>query len=308
MDKLKVAFFTGIWRSGSTILGRIMETSNQAIFIGEIREFWVKGAKEKSICSCGKKFQECPFWSKITEEYLKSFPGETLEEISKKIVEFENRSNYFRLRKYLKNKNDLELKKSLDNYLSHYEKIYETISKITGKKIILDTSRLPRILLALSFSDDIDLYPIYMIRDPRGIINSLIQKDIRHSVKNRRNAFMHMLVWNSKNLFNLDLVKKLNNLNSIYISYEKFTENPERTIEKINKVLNLNLKLEKSDGQFYVNLEPSHIFAANRTRFHTGKTFIIEDTKWKEDLSWPSKLLILLGSYPLYKYIVKKLD
>jgi hypothetical protein len=306
MEKLKIVFFTGIWRSGATILGRIIETSHQAFFIGEIREFWIKGNDKKSICSCGEKFENCSFWNKVTEEYLKSFPEENIDEISEKIKEFEKRSNYFRLRKFIKNKSDINFKKSLDYYLNHYVKMYEAIATVTGKKMLLDTSRLPRILLALSFSEIIDLYPIFMIRDPRGLINSLIQKDIRHKVKNRRNTLMQILVWDVKNLFNLDLIKKLKNLNSKFISYENFTKGPEKVIEKLNKFLNLSLKLNEESDQFYINLEPSHIFAANRTRFQLGKTVIFEDKKWEKELGWARKILIIVLAYPLYRYIVKK--
>jgi hypothetical protein len=306
MGKIKVVFFTGIWRSGATILARIMETSKQAFFIGEIREFWVKGNDKKSICSCGEKFENCNFWNKVTEEYLKSFPENNTDEISKKIIEFEKRSNYYKLRKYLKNKDDKEFKKSLDYYLNHYEKMYEAIAKVTGRKILLDTSRLPRILLALSFSKKIDLYPIFMIRDPRGLINSLIQKDIRHEVRDRRSSLKQILVWNAKNFFNLDLMKKLKNLNSLYICYENFAKNPRNVIEKINNMLKMNLKLDENDGQFSANLEPSHMFAANRSRFQSGKTEIFEDDRWKKQLNWSSKFLIFTLSYPLYKYVVKK--
>ncbi|MEJ2195789.1 MAG: hypothetical protein P8X73_13160 [Ignavibacteriaceae bacterium] len=47
MEKIKVVYLTGFWFSGATILGRSLKSSNEAIYVGEIRDYWTKGKRFK---------------------------------------------------------------------------------------------------------------------------------------------------------------------------------------------------------------------------------------------------------------------
>jgi len=306
MEKIKIIYLTGFWFSGATILGRSLKSSEEAIYVGEIRDFWTKGLKKNENCSCGERFESCSFWTMVTEEYLNSFPSNNIEKISKELSEIEKTKNYFKLRKFIKNKDDNYVRQLLDTYLKHTEKLYESISKVSGKNIIVDSSRLPGRLLALSLSTKIEIFPIYIIRDPRGVINSLIRKDFRNFGEIRNSTFKHILTWNVKNLLSLDSVKKLNSHDTLYLLYKNFTRNPARIFEKIKKSLNCTLNYEEKNGKVSLYLEPGHVFTGNRSRHDTGKITITEDVKWKQELSWQRKVLISATSLPLLKYVVKK--
>ena len=306
MEKIKIIYLTGFWFSGATILGRSLKSSEEAIYVGEIRDFWTKGLKKNENCSCGERFESCSFWTMVTEEYLNSFPSDDIEKISKELSEIEKTKNYFKLRKFIKNKDDNYVRQLLDTYLKHTEKLYESISKVSGKNIIVDSSRLPGRLLALSLSTKIEIFPIYIIRDPRGVINSLIRKDFRNFGEIRNSTFKHILTWNVKNLLSLDSVKKLNSHDTLYLLYKNFTRNPARIFEKIKKSLNCTLNYEEKNGKVSLYLEPGHVFTGNRSRHDTGKITITEDVKWKQELSWQRKVLISATSLPLLKYVVKK--
>jgi len=306
MEKIKVIYLTGFWYSGATILGRSLKTSEQAIYVGEIRDYWTKGLKKNGRCSCGERFKSCNFWTRVTDEYLKSFPTVDMENVSKDLFELEKTKNYFKLKKFIKYKNDIHVQQLLDTYLEHTEKLYEIISKISGKNIIIDSSRLPARLLALSRSTKIEIFPIYIIRDPRGVINSLIKKDLRFYDEIRNSIFKHILTWNAKNLLSLDSVNKINSGNTLYLEYKNFTRNPAQVLEKIRKSLNFKLNYEDENGKVSLHLEPGHVFTGNHSRHHTGKISITEDLKWKKELSWQKKVLISVTSLPLLKYMVKK--
>ena|SRR3989304_3282950 len=306
MEKIKIIYLTGFWFSGATILGRSLKSSEEAIYVGEIRDFWTKGLKKNENCSCGERFESCSFWTMVTKEYLNSFPSNDIEKISKELSEIEKTKNYFKLRKFIKNKDDNYVRQLLDTYLKHTEKLYESISKVSGKNIIVDSSRLPGRLLALSLSTKIEIFPIYIIRDPRGVINSLIRKDFRNFGEIRNSTFKHILTWNVKNLLSLDSVKKLNSHDTLYLLYKNFTRNPARIFEKIKKSLNCTLNYEEKNGKVSLYLEPGHVFTGNRSRHDTGKITITEDVKWKQELSWQRKVLISATSLPLLKYVVKK--
>jgi len=306
MKKNKVLYFTGFWYSGATILGRSVVSSNQAMYVGEIRDFWTKGLHKNEKCSCGDSFEDCGFWQKVRDEYFKSFPSMDIKKITQDLHELEKTSNYFKLRKYLKNMKNDHIKELLNTYLTHTEKLYEIISEISGKNIIVDSSRLPARLLALSGSEKIDFYPVYIIRDPRGVINSLIKKDIRDYGKNRHSIFKHILIWIVKNLLSLDSLKKLNSNNTMYLSYKSFTRYPAEVFEKLGKNLNCLIVYEKENENVSLQLEPGHVFTGNRSRHEVGKINITEDIKWMKELSWYRKLIVSVTSLPILKFIVKK--
>ena len=306
MRKIKVIYITGWWRSGATILSRSLGTSKEAVFAGELKDYWRIRFMKNNKCSCGERFPTCAFWQEVSNEHIKAFPSINFEELKNEFREIEKWSNYLSLRKLIKNKKRNHLKPILDKYLTHNEKLYEIISEITGGKIIIDSSRNPGRLLALLSSDKIEMYTINIIRDPRAAMNSLIQTDIRNVHENRQNTYLNILNWNIKNLLGLDIMRNSDADKGTFISYKNFTRHPARVLKKLEKRLNLPLNYEEYNGKFTIKLEAGHIFKGNRSRFNSGNITITEDTKWEHQLSRFHKILISTTSLPLHKYLLKK--
>ncbi len=306
MEKIKVVYITGFWRSGGTILSRSLGSSNEAVYTGELSDYWRIRFMKHNECSCGERFPACSFWQEVSNEHIKAFPSINFEELKNEFRELEKWSNYFKLRRLIKNKKENSVKPILVKYVKHNEKLYEIIPRITGTKIIIDSSRNPGRLLALLSSNKIEMYTIDIIRDPRAAVNSLIQKSIRVFRKNKQNTLLDMINWNTKNLLFLDIMKNIDADKGTYISYKNFARHPAQVLEKLKKRLNLSLNYEEANGKFTISLEPVHLFSGNQNRFNTGKITIIEDTKWEQQLSRFHNILISLGSLPLYKYLLKK--
>ena len=306
MEKIKIVYLTGFWFSGATILGRSLRTSEQVIYVGEIRDFWVKGLQRNELCSCGEKFDNCNFWQKVKENYMNSFPSEELDRITEELAKFEKWTNYFKLKKFLENKDDKSYQSFLNHYIIHTEKLYECIARQSGRNIIVDSSRIPVRLLALSQSSKVDIFPIYVIRDPRGVVNSLIKKDIRNFGKKKYSSVGHSIKWNVKNLLSLDAMKRINTNNKIYLSYTYFTNNAVRVLEFLEKALKCKINYDIGDGKVSLDLKPGHVFTGNRSRHDRGKISIREDEKWRGELKWGYRILVSIASFPLYKYLLTK--
>ena len=306
MQKIKLIYMAGMWRSGGTVLGRILDCSDQIIFVGNLKDFWRKGLKRNNKCSCGERFENCSFWKEVTKEYKKSFPSENYEELNKEFQRIEKWSRFFKLKKIVINKKENSLKSLLFKYLEHNAKLYEIISNLSGKKIIVDSSRNPGRLLALSLVDKIELFPINIIRDPRGVLNSLINKDIRCYNKIRHSSILNLLHWNIKNYFSMDIMKKLNTNNGMFILYKNFFSYPVQLLEELKRILNCELNYELNNGKFSITLGTGHLFSGNAKRHTSGKITIKEDIEWKEELSLIYKILASVISLPLFKFIVKK--
>jgi len=306
MGRIKIVYLTGFWYSGATILGRSLKTSDQVIYVGEIRDFWVKGLRNNVKCSCGERFSDCTFWQNVKDDYINSFPSDSIEKITQELKKFDKWTNFFKLRKYLKKGNDKSYQQFIDNYLVHTEKLYECISKYSGKNIIVDSSRLAVRLLALSLSKKMELFPIYVIRDPRGVVNSLFKKDIRNFGRIKVSSIKHTIKWNVKNLLTLNAMKVINTNNKLYLGYKYFTKNPASVLEFLEKQLNCRLHFTLENENVSLNLKPGHVFTGNRSRNDSGKISIREDIKWKNELNMVSKILVSIFSLPMYKYIHAK--
>ena len=305
-QKIKLIYIAGMWRSGGTFLGRILDCSDEIIFVGNIKDFWRKGLKRNNKCSCGEGFKTCSFWQSVTKEYMNSFPSIDIEELRKEFKQVEKWLSYFKLKEIVFNKKDNSLKPLLDKYLEHNEKLYEIVSNLSGKKIIVDSSRNTQRLLALSLLNKFQLYPIHIIRDPRGVINTLINKDIRNYNEIRHNTILNLFHWNAKNYFSMKIIDRLSTTRSVNILYKNFAAKPVTVIEGLKKMLNCKINYELDNGKFSINLGTGHIFSGNRERHKSGKITITEDTEWNEELSWLHKVLTSIISVPLFKYIVNK--
>ncbi|MCW8961647.1 MAG: hypothetical protein OQK29_08790, partial [Ignavibacteriaceae bacterium] len=234
------------------------------------------------------------------------FPSIDMESLSNEFINFERLKNYFKLKKVKENKGDKDLKQFLDKYLEHNEKIYEIIAKVSGKNILVDISRIPGRLLALSFSEKLEIYPVYLMRDPRGVLNSFVQADMRYYGENRHSNLRQLITWNANTFFSIKHIKNLSSEKFLFILYSGYVRNPNTELNKLDVLFNDEFNCEEENGNVFINLEPGHVFAGNRSRLVSGNVTIAEDTKWKKQLSWFNKLLTSIISLPLYKYIVSK--
>lgn len=306
MEKIKIIYLTGYGKSGATLIGRHLGQSKNAFFVGELKYFWTRGVLKNYECTCGVKVDNCDIWGKVMNEYLEYFPSIDKEAISTEFVKFERLKNYFKLKKVKENNGDNDLKQFLDKYLEHNEKLYEIIAKVTGKNILVDISRIPGRLLALSFSEKLEIYPVYLMRDPRGVLNSFVQADMRYYGENRHSNFRQLITWNANTFFSIKHIKNLSPEKFLFILYSGYVRNPDEELKKLDELFNAEFNSEVKEGNVFVNLAPGHVFAGNRSRLVSGHVTIAEDTKWKKQLSWFNKLLTSILSLPLYKYIVSK--
>jgi len=306
MEKIKILYLTGYGKSGATLIGRHLGSSAQAFFVGELKYFWNRGLVKNYECTCGEKVDNCSFWKHVINEYLESFPDIDREIISKEFREFEKIKNYFNLKKIKENKGDEAYIQFLAKYLKHNEKLYEAIAKVSGKNILVDISRIPGRLLALSFSDKFEIYPVYLMRDPRGVLNSFVQADMRYYGENRHSNLKQLVTWNANTFFSIKHIKNLSLGKFLFILYSDYVKNPDRELNQLHEILNGNWNSQMNNGKVSINLDPGHVFAGNRSRLVSGNVTISEDTKWRQQLSPVYKFLTTVISLPLYRYVVNR--
>lgn len=291
----RVVLLIGSGRSGSTLIDRILNLDENIIGVGELLNLNTKIFH--NYCSCGEPVIDCPFWSQVIghlkwdeEDYRK------LEEY-RSIFENPKRGYVFRVDNHHESEN-------FGEYLDMKFKIYESISKASGGKIIFDSSKSPQRALNLSKHKELDLKIIYLMRDPRGTIWSFkknFQKNLKAGIQKDmkgRSLLKSIYSWLAINSRAFSTLRKIT-APTLYVSYEDFCQNPENQITRI-----LEFITESNTGQSIdlqnTATELNHAIAGNRLRMQK-EIIIKKDTAWETNLSFLQKTIIYLFTLPTVK-------
>ncbi len=292
--KIKVLYVGGIGRNGSTILGNILGSISGFIHIGELMYFFDRGILENWECGCGTLFNNCPFWQKIVTSL--NMPK---NEAQKMVFLKENglRSRHLFL-------SEKERKKKLE-YMSEYliclEKIYSIIRDNTGCDWIIDSSKFPSHAYFLSQIENIDLYILHLVRDPKSIAYSWWKRPKKlgsqmQKVMPRIHPIRTALVWLEWNY----LFQKIWGKSSKYmfVRFEDFTQKPLAVLRNILQWLQVSSKVLNSlfINENEVRVSVQHTVSGNPVRFNKGSIKISPVTS-ELPLHW--KIIISLITAPL---------
>jgi len=280
-NKPHVIFIQSAGHSGSTLLDMILGTADNAISLGEIRQ-WNKYFTPDSThpeprhekqrfdtCTCGANLDndECSFWNKIHNKY-----GYT-------ITLPENKNLKKDIAGYLVTYYTLEQIAPLNN---DYIRLLIELQEKTGCNTFIDSSKSIQWMLMLARhyqKRDIDLSVILLERDARGVYYShkKIQRNPRKELAQRR--FMHKA---------RNLIVESENIPSVHITYEALNLDNENAIEKIE-----GMGLDLENWQEKVQATTYHLIGGNPMRFKKFKG-LKYDNSWVEKLGSVDKILCKL--------------
>ncbi|HUB35268.1 MAG TPA: sulfotransferase [Solirubrobacteraceae bacterium] len=167
----KVVYVMGAGRSGSTILGVCLGNCEDFFFAGELEEWllradgprWAGGERQR-------------FWEQVRERVV---GGEGL---------FGGRANRCIERSSAALRPDLwparwRMRKA---YRRVAEELVEAVSDVARARYVIDSSHFPLRARELRASKEIELYLIYLVRDPRAVLASNLRELSPHEVAERR--------------------------------------------------------------------------------------------------------------------------
>jgi len=293
---MKILFIGGAGRSGSTLLERILGTCDHFICVGELRFILDRGLYENQLCGCGNPFHECVFWRSVIEkvlEGLKEGDIRRLMNLRKKIV----RTRYipFLLLKRLRPKS---FERRLQEYAYFIEKLYTAIQKISGGRVIVDSSKDPAYGFLLNSIFKENLYVIHLVRDSRATAYSWQRRKKRpeiywkESYMPKRNIFVTSLEWNVRNAL-MELLSKVNK-KSLFAPYEDVCTNPEQIIQKVLHFIGEEEFAQISLKNRRIILKTNHTVAGNPLRFVTGEVQINLDNEWCKRMN-KAKYFVVTG-------------
>lgn len=181
MGEGTVLYINSYMRSGSTLLGMLVHTQTGMAYVGEVRNF--QEAWDKNSCYCGLTLHHCPFWGDVFS-YLDDdplmlrtkMPSNFLQDkISHKLLKYACLMNfpvkYIKLFSHFSRSIQKELD-ATDNVL----KIYNAVLCLPQSRIVCDSSHRDTQAKLLSYRLGDRLKIIHLVRDGRGVVNSVIKR------------------------------------------------------------------------------------------------------------------------------------
>ncbi|MGD8779515.1 MAG: sulfotransferase [Ignavibacteria bacterium] len=309
---MKLIYIISQGHSGSTLLDLILGTHPGFISSGEMRYLnWqlerTKNKKatfeDEDICTCGKDFRKCNFWSNVFEEiksktgidiianprnfnlaYFNSFSYQERDGFARSFLD---KAKGFLVREWLEKGKPLNsikwIEPKIDNWIKNNWLLYESMSKVAEKPIVIDSSKHLTIALLLQQSRPKDVMFIFIHRSIEGLAASSKRWSLK---KNKKYDLMSVVKSKQKFEQRIKVYKeKIPDLRYIEVEYEHFVKNPADLLDKIVQEIDASKQYHKQlNNLFYVDPTQHHLVAGNPMRYK-GKQLVKYDERWKDELT-----------------------
>jgi hypothetical protein len=206
-DRPKVIYVMGAGRSGSTVLGVVLGNCENIFFAGEL-EAWLRRSGIPNFAEP----ERTRFWEAVREKI--DGRDELFGEHALRRVE--HTLSLFRLSAW----RSRELRQ---RYRDTMEELYGAIATLAGGTHIVDTSHYPLRARELRRLEGIDLYLVYLVRDPRGVVSSFAKRDVLQSSKGLLAANLYLL---ATHLLSSLVFLSHPRDRRVFVRYEDFIEDP----------------------------------------------------------------------------------
>jgi hypothetical protein len=270
---VRVVYIGGVGHSGSTVLDIALSGHPQIEGAGELGYFarsWLSGER----CACGARVDACGFWAAVRREWCHAVGSDDLREYEALRFQLERNRHWRRLPVEARRQSP-----SFSAYARWADALFRAVCTVSGRSIVVDSSKHPARALALALVPTIDLRLVHLVRDPRGVAWSLMRARRRRPISSWRSA----LLWSTRNLFVSDLRRRLGPRRAFVVRYEDLVAAPRGVLTAIGDVIEEDLsgigRTLAAGGAVPVR----HTVAGNPLR-NAGEVRLQADLEWKAGL------------------------
>jgi len=298
----QLIYITGSGRSGSTLLDMLLNTNPDVAALGEVHRFSmnIDSKEEAHKCTCGMPVAECRFWQdvikKLKEKGVDPCSMQTTWSwnsqvgidadginIEEKIApsSFFQRINVFNI---FMAAGFGSVAVKMASFLSSFKRgkkvfedswlLYEAVSDVAGKNIIVDGTKSPGRLMGLAEINpkNIPVKVIYLCRDGRAVVHARMK---RQGVSVSKAA----KIWRLEHL-KIQRALRVSGLSFIKVKYEDLCANPDLVMKSIFEFSGTNSN--EMDCNFRGG---SHSLGGNPMRKRTNENEIVLNEKWRKELT-----------------------
>ncbi len=278
-------YILGAGRSGSTVLDSVLGNHPEITNVGELgglhRAVWVNN----EYCACGKRGSQCEFWTAVLDQW------KALTNNADAAVYLAMQRKFERLgfRQSLRlGWERVRRSAGFGTYLEQTAHLYEAISRVSGRRVVVDSSKNPLRAAVLLRTRGIDLRIVHLVRDGRAVawsVKKSLPKDERGGVQNTlpsRPVWRTVCYWMLVNLLS-GWVKTSASARSVRIRYEDFVSDPKEALGRIAQVIDVDLTDVARAAASGESMQVGHTIAGNRLRM-AGSVRLQPDWQWMRKL------------------------
>ena len=303
-----VLHITGVGRSGSTILDIVLGTHPQIQSVGEVgnlvRTGWINRQSLRGIphrklrlplCTCGRRLdvasadsdvEICPFWDSVRREWIHRAGRDDIESYPRLQNAFERNRQWPHVL-YEKHRRSPQFQ----SYARLTRTFFESIRAVSGKPIVVDSTKFPVRAYTFAMIPGIDLRLVHLVRDGRGVMSSrrkILQKDPQAGIEWDHEG--HPIWKSGARWVGLNLVAEWSCAQpgpgkSMRVRYEDFVADPKHSLERIGSLLGLDLTDVAVAASAGETMEVGHNIGGNRVRKSESIRLRPDTREWRDTLS-----------------------
>jgi hypothetical protein len=297
----KVLFIAGMTRSGTTLLGNVLNELPGFVGVGEVRSYW-RAMREARLCGCGAAVPDCEFWSQVSD-WIERRHGPLPVDRALFLQGAHIRSlplQLVRLKRARKGTSSPGAE-----YAQLLAQMYAGIGAVSSADVVVDSSKGPHDAYVVSRFTELDLFVVHLVRDPRGVAYSWSRRtpnpDKPGGYFEQQRASEVAIRWLTRNAITEILLARRLGPRYMRVRYEDFVGHPDETIGRISAMCAARERpLEVSGGT--ISFGSNHNVSGNPNRLATGPVQIRPDREWTERMSRRPMLAATIGAAPLLRH------
>ncbi|MFF1923592.1 sulfotransferase [Streptomyces sp. NPDC058221] len=296
----RVLYITGWMRSGSTLLGNVLNELPDVRHIGELHFLWkngVLGTGTNSTCGCGQPLTECPVWAEGLAALPAGAGAHRVPELQRRLMR--TRHTRARLAEAL---GERSAAAGVAQLVDGSAAVYRRLAAHGAGRLVVDGSKCPAEAAALLGRDDLDVRVLHIVRDPRAtaLSYSTAKEYIDPMSPARSSGY-----WTAFNLAS-ELVGRAAGERYLRIRHEDLCARPRELVAEVMRFAGLDDESPVGEDGC-IPLGVNHTVTGNPDRLRRGVTRIRPDDRWRIALpaaaiaaaTGPALPLLARYGYPL---------
>lgn len=268
-------YIVGAGRSGSTILAALLASQPGIRWVGELVHL-ANWRDPDNLCSCGEPIANCGHWKSLGMV-------ETIGAAMANSRAFEGHRQAVSTL--------LRPTRIPSSYCADQSAVLVKLA--SGSKYLLDSSKYVGRALALAACRSIRARYIYIVRDPRGVVQSFTK-----NVQSRRSTYSACAYYLIINTLAQIAVRTRLRDRQLTVRYEDLVSDHETEIRRIGRFLQIDVERGLRDLRDGMGLRADHVAGGNRW-VREGAAGIQPDFEWRQKMRAINRLVIHILCFPL---------
>ncbi|HET7475010.1 MAG TPA: hypothetical protein VFJ97_03185 [Dermatophilaceae bacterium] len=295
---VRVLYFAGSGRSGTTVINNILGQVDGAFACGELRYVWQRGVVENRLCGCGVPFSECPLWAAVMARAFGTATPDAAGIADRLLQRLSSRRVPAILLRRLVGRRPVPSHPDDTAIL----RLYRALSEHVDGAVIVDSSKLPPYGLLLGGLPGIELFVLHIVRDSRATAFSWQRTKPLLDFGDDQ-LMPKLMFWKSSLLWAwwnaLTVLLWGRNSGYLRVRYEDFAADPQPVMQRIVARAGLDPTGLPFETATSVRIAPTHSVAGNPARHSRGAVQVRSDDEWKRALPSRVRLMVTALTAPV---------